>query len=184
MSEKPPSPECFKNIHPVYAHEEPEDPTLPSIFLAGPSPRSSSGTNWRPEALEELEHSGFKGNVFIPLPRNLAELDSNDFTDEMYDKQLAWEQAHLDTATVITFWIPRDLKDLPGFVTNVEFGEYLKSGKIVLGFPEGAAKMKALEWLATEHGVPVFHTLEETLRAGIELVTTLKALEEAGKSEE
>ena len=56
-----------------------------------------------------------------------------------------------------------------GFTTNVEYGLFVKSGKIILGYPPRAQKMKYLDHLARKYNVPVFHTMEETLDAGIAL---------------
>jgi len=41
----------------------------------------------------------------------------------------------------------------------VEFGLWVKSGKILLGSPEGAPKMDYLNWWAVQEGVPVHATL-------------------------
>lgn len=139
----------------IYAHEGP-GAELPSIFLAGPSPREESHPNWRPEALGILRDLDFNGLVFIPLPRDGKWLDD-------YDAQVLWERTYLKGSTVIAFWIPRDLETLPGFTTNVEYGMFLESGKIVLGYPQGAPKMRYLHTVAEMEGVPIFHTLTETL---------------------
>ncbi len=112
--------------------------------------------NWRPEALRILSEHGFKGMVYVPLPRE------GDWAENYY-AQVEWELDFLDKAHMIAFWIPRDLKHLPGFTTNVEFGMYLKSKKIVLGYPQGAAKMRYLDTVARVNNVPVYHSLEETL---------------------
>ncbi len=142
----------------VYAHERPLDIALglPSLFLAGPSPRSAEDKNWRPEAISILEEIGFTGIVYVPLPR-----DGN-WSPE-YDAQVSWELKYLEEATCIAFWIPRDLSYLPGFTTNVEFGLYVRSGKINLGYPVDAPKMKYLDFLAKKFKVPIKHTLRGTL---------------------
>ena len=41
----------------------------PSIFLAGPSPRSSGVPSWRPQALDLLRALGFSGTVLVPERR-------------------------------------------------------------------------------------------------------------------
>jgi hypothetical protein len=38
-----------------------------------------------------------------------------------------WEREGLIKASVIFFWIPRGLPDMPAFTTNVEFGYWLHS---------------------------------------------------------
>ena len=133
-----------------------------SIFLAGPTYRDGQVKNplersWRKQAIDYLAKKKFSGTIYAPEP----------FLGD-YKKQIQWETAHLEKANVILFWIPRDLKMLPGFTTNIEFGEYLNSGKIILGYPKGAPKMKYLEYRARGHRVPVFHNLHRALNRAIE----------------
>ena len=101
--------------------------------------------------------------MFIPLPRDGVYLVE-------YDKQVNWELEHLNKANVIMFWIPRDLKNLPGFTTNVEYGMFLKSGKIVLGYPAGAPKMKYLDMVARMNNVPVSNDLNETIKIALSIL--------------
>ena len=151
-------------MHEVYAHEHPQAEGLSSIFLAGPSPRNAEDYNWRPEALEHLRKKNFSGVVYIPLTRDGIWLPN-------YNAQAEWEWKYLERTDVIAFWIPRDLESLPGFTTNVEFGLYVKSGKVVLGFPEGAPKIRYMQLLAEANGVRVCHTLADTLDAAIALLS-------------
>lgn len=145
----------------IYAHETWNE-NHPSIFLAGPSPRNAEHYNWRPEAVRLLQELHFDGAVFIPLPRD------GDWLDD-YDAQIIWELEYLRRAKAIAFWIPRDKENLPAFTTNVEFGMFAKSGKIVLGYPANAIKMRYLHKIADIEGVPVASTLEETLRHAVEI---------------
>jgi len=140
----------------VYAHEDPQSPGASSIFLAGPSPRNADDYNWRPEALGILSILRFRGTVYVPLPR-----DGNWLAD--YEAQVDWELRFLHMSMVIAFWIPRELTTLPGFTTNVEFGMFVASGKIVLGYPAAAPKMRYLAHLARLYNVPVHNDLTVTL---------------------
>jgi 8-oxo-dGTP pyrophosphatase MutT (NUDIX family) len=146
----------------VYTGEIPPDSFTSSIFLAGPSPRTPSDSNWRTEAIKILEGIGYKGVVFAPVYRDkpTAAFD--------YDKQVEWERQWLNTSDQIVFWVPRDLKTLPGFTTNVEYGMHLRSGKILLGSPEGAPKMDYLEWWAGQEGVENFDDLKAILGRAVE----------------
>ena len=147
----------------VFAHEHPKVKRPDSIFLAGPSPHGKEDYNWRPEALDLLTELGFSGTVYVPLPRD------GEWTDN-YDGQIDWELEYLDAAGARVFWIPRSA-ELPGFTTNVEYGLYLKQPNMVLGYPENAIKMRYLDYVARhKFGVPVFHTLRETLACGIRLL--------------
>lgn len=146
----------------VYAHEERQRTRRRSIFLAGPSPRSSAQHSWRPEAIDTLQRLGFDGTIFVPLPR-----DGN--WSDNYEGQVEWELKHLECADAIAFWIPRS-DELPGYTTNVEYGLYLKSGKVVLGYPPDAPKMRYLQKVADMYNVPTAQTLVETLHIATMLV--------------
>ena len=100
----------------------------------------------------------FEGDIFIPEP----------FEGD-YISQIKWEEKHLDLASCILFWVPRVLPTLPGFTTNIEFGEWMKSEKIVLGYPKDAEKMRYLKYKADKYRVPTFHTLEETIKSAIKM---------------
>lgn len=131
-----------------------------SLFLAGPSPRDPSHPNWRIEALKILEELGYDGVVFVPLP------ETGNWP-AVYDDQVEWEKRHLDMADTIAFWVPRDMEKLPALTTNVEFGMYYSSGKVVLGYPESAPHMRYLATHAMNEKIPVFHDPRESLKAAV-----------------
>src|SRR5581483_11776507 len=90
-----------------------------SIFLAGPTPRSSHVKSWRPEAINILRESNFSGTVLVPERR--------DWTVKFdYIEQVEWEWKGLEDCSIIVFWVPRDLQTMPAFTTNVEFGSYVR----------------------------------------------------------
>ncbi len=152
----------MSNMQIVYAPEQPPSQFSKSIFLAGPSPRDPSDPNWRPAALKALEDMGYDGVVFVPLPKN------GDWSHG-YDTQVEWEYAHLNMADVVVFWVPRS-KELPALTTNVEFGMFYDSGKAILGYPEGAPQMRYLAHHGKLENVPVYSTLEDTLRAAVDRI--------------
>jgi hypothetical protein len=131
-----------------------------SVFLAGPAPRSAEVASWRPEALALLCQAGFAGVVFVPEPADGRSIPS-------YLEQVEWERQALHLADRILFWIPRDMVTLPGLTTNVEFGRWCTSGKVLLGYPPTAQKIKYLAWLAKIEGVPIYHALADVVRAAI-----------------
>jgi nucleoside 2-deoxyribosyltransferase len=131
-----------------------------SIFLAGPTPRSSKVASWRPEALKLLTELGFNGTVYVPEAMDWG-------PHSQYTEQLHWEWEGLNQATVVIFWVPRNIRTLPAFTTNIEFGNLVSSGKALMGYPKEAEKMKYLDALARRHHVPVMHSLRELLSAAI-----------------
>lgn len=116
-----------------------------SIFLAGPTPRSTEVKSWRPQALEILEQLEFDGDVFVP------EFGSGKHGDLEYAHIIDWELEHLGKATVVCFWIPRNLDTMPAFTTNVEFGYHLQNGNVVYGRPNDAPKNRYLDYLYQKH---------------------------------
>lgn len=153
----------------IYAQQPLDDLSPPSLFLAGPTPRAHPVTgvrpvdSWRPEAVVILSGFGYDGTLLVP----------EDDTGGLHgDKvvQLLWETRALTEATAIAFWVPRDLVLLPGFTTNVEFGRWMESRKVVLGFPPGAPKTTTLLFHADRLGIPVAHTLHETLSLAMDLI--------------
>lgn len=148
----------------VYTGETPPESFTSSMFLAGPSPRKPADPNWRTEAITLLEELGYEGVVFAPVYRDQPPATFD------YDAQVGWERKWLNASDQIVFWVPRDLKTLPGFTTNVEYGMWLRSGKILLGSPEGTPKMDYLDWWAEEEGVENFDTLTGILTRAIKKI--------------
>lgn len=141
-----------------------------SMFLAGPSPRELSVSDWRVKALEYLESINFNGTVFLPIPegRFYGKADSTTWS---YNNQVNWECEARNVADIILFWVPRSLSGkMPGFVTNIEFGEDLSSGKIVYGRPVDAEKCKYLDKRFEDLNYQVHETLEDTLNNAVELL--------------
>jgi len=135
-------------------------PLEKSLFLAGPTPRSAKVPSWRPEALRLLSELGFTGTVYVP--------EASDWNPHSeYERQLNWEWEGLNQATVVAFWVPRNIRTLPAFTTNIEFGLLASSGKTLMGYPKDAEKMRYLDALARRHHVPVMHSLRELLAAAV-----------------
>jgi len=134
-------------------------PLEPSIFLAGPTPRDKETKSWRSGAIDEFRKQGFHGKLYVPEGRIL----------ENYDDLVEWEDERLESCDCIMFWIPRELKKMPAFTTNIEWGRWESSGKVVLGAPEGAPKMGYIRYYANKHGVPQSTDLAETVRLAIKM---------------
>jgi hypothetical protein len=139
-------------MRPVFVPEP--IPSGPSIFLAGPTPRNPVDRTWRPEALRLL--ADFDGFVFCP------ETDAWGWHGN-FGEQVEWEEAALKAATVIVFWVPRELLKMPGFTTNIEFGNWMGSGKVVFGAPPRAPKTGYMRYYCEKLGIPQADTLKDTL---------------------
>lgn len=137
------------------------DAATKSVFLAGPTHREKGKYSWRDKAAEYFQHFGFEGNLFLPEP----------FIDGTFEQQIAWEAYHLDRAKCIMFWIPRDMKNgLPALTTNIEWGRWENSGKVVLGAPEHADNMRYIKFYARRNRVPTADKLHRTVKLAMEMV--------------
>lgn len=133
-----------------------------SIFLAGPTPRDKEITSWRNEACKILEKLNFDGLVYIPEYSSWK--PKADYVD-----QAMWERKALTNASIIVFWIPRKLPEMPAFTTNVEFGYWLHTNKVIYGRPDNAEKIKYLDWLyKLDYNEEPINNLEELLTKAIE----------------
>lgn len=153
------------SVIPVYFGESFPDPVTKQLFLAGPTPRNDQTPSWRPEALRVLERLGYDGHVFVPEKRG-----GGWNTD--YNAQIEWEEDGLKRADCILFWIPRVMPHMAGLTTNVEFGRWYESGKVVLGTPPEAEHVSYLRYYARKFNVPTSDTLEETAAAAIVMIGT------------
>ena len=132
----------------VFADDSLPTEVTKTIFLAGPNPRYKNGDavlrTWRHDVLEELERIGYGGHVFIPMPIGsfYGETVSGAVAD--YDHQIEWEDAAMMRADVILMWVDRT-STLRGMTTNIEFGRYLDSGRLIYGRPENADGCRYLD---------------------------------------
>lgn len=140
----------------VYAKEQFPTTITKSIMLCGPTPRSTEVVSWRPQVFDILNSIGFDGHVFVPEPRNSNWI--GDYTD-----QIEWEDQALNIADAIMFWIPRNMKTMPGLTTNVEFGLWANSGKIILGYPDKAENVRYLQHIADKLKIQTTQTLYKTI---------------------
>lgn len=149
----------------IYTGEATPKSLKKSIFLAGPTPRSPNVKSWRPEALKILEQTGYDGVVFVPEFRERGNYQ------EHYDDYINWEHDGLNMADCILFWVPRKLKTMPAFTTNVEFGLFCRSGKVVLGAPKNAVKTEYLKNVAGKCLIPQFTSLKDTVDATLKVIS-------------
>jgi hypothetical protein len=92
---------------------------------------------------------------------------------ERYEHQVDWETAARAAATCVLFWIPRDVRSLPGRTTNVEFGLDAGTGRAVLGCPPDCPnpeRNRYLAYVAYRLGVPVAESLSATVSAALAIV--------------
>lgn len=143
-----------------------------SIFLAGPSPRYHKGDTpslgtWRHAAIDLLAQLGYDGVVYIPLPKSAFVPGKLDVDAINYFRQVAWEKDALNRADVIFFYVDRK-EDNQGLTTNVEFGKYIDSGRLVYARPADAVKVRYLDNMIFDKDLVVHFTLMEGLNECVE----------------
>lgn len=150
---------------PVYAGEEPTT-DHPGIFLAGPTPRNNQATSWRPRMLKILTELNWPGYVYIPESRNKSYLKS-------YIDHVQWEEDMLLKADCILFWIARHFPHMPGQTTNDEWGFWKDSGKVVLGYPKWAERIRYQHHYAVKYNVPISNSMTITANHAMALAEEL-----------
>ena len=150
-------------------------PAGPAVFLAGPTPdKSAPVPSWRPQAVDVLA-AQWTG----PEPLTVLTPESRGgVRAERYEHQVDWETAARGSADAILFWIPRDMRTMPGMTTNVEFGLDVSTGRAVLGCPADCPnpeRNRYLIYVARRHGVPVCTTLADTAAAALAVVAATGA---------
>jgi hypothetical protein len=153
----------------AYAQEDAPASWDAAIFLAGPTPRSPDVASWRPDAVEALRRRWLDGGDAGRLVIFVPEAREGGFTGA-WETQVEWEDASLHAADVIAFWVPREMGTLPGLTTNVEWGRWEASGKVVLGTPPDAPATRYLRHYADRHGVPTSDTLDATMDSALALL--------------
>jgi hypothetical protein len=77
--------------------------------------------------------------------------------------------AHLENCSLVVFWVPRKFPDMPALTTNVEFGSYVRSGRMLYGRPNDSEKNRYLLYTKLTERVP--HTnLNDLLKEAVDLV--------------
>lgn len=60
---------------------------------------------------------------------------------------------------------------MPAFTTNVEFGYWLHSNKVIYGRPDDAVKIKYLDWLyELDYNEKPFNNLDDLLKGAVKKV--------------
>lgn len=148
----------------VHSGEEPPGQWTASLFLAGPTPRSDEVASWRPEALAGIRRRWNQPGrlvVFVPEPR-----DGTRWPD--YDANRAWELRWGDRADVVLFWMARDMRTMPALTSATEWGLWHPSGRVVLGTPAEAERVRYTQAGAAEHHVPTTDTLPEAIQLALD----------------
>ena len=124
----------------IYSNQN-YDKNIKSIFLAGPTPRSNKIKSWRIEAIKYFEKYGFDGNILVPEDKE------NKIQEEGNIPNMIWDNNALLGADLIVFWIPREIPDMIGLTTNIEFGYFINKKPIIYGRPLDSVRNEYNDWL-------------------------------------
>lgn len=142
----------------------------PAVFLAGPIQGAS---DWQEDAFRLLRE--LAPGLHVSSPRRPGEA-KGDFTDVMYDDQVAWEARWLrrcGAQGAILFWLAKEVEHVPGRAyaqtTRFELGEWVARSHLGLarlvvgiepGFPGARYVSRRLRQSCPQ--APLCDTLEET----------------------
>ncbi|MFB9659949.1 nucleoside 2-deoxyribosyltransferase domain-containing protein [Glycomyces mayteni] len=149
----------------VHANETPPQWWDAAVFLAGPLPRDPGVASWNPEAIALLRDQWTRPGRLVVFTPELREGVLTDYTG-----QIEWEHRAMHDADVVLFWVPRDLATMPALTTNIEWGIWYATGKVVYGAPPEAVKNEYLRHLAESRGVPVAERLGDTVAAALAMI--------------
>jgi hypothetical protein len=152
------------NVNVVYTLQDMPPAALPSLFLAGPTPRQAYVKSWRPEALRMIRRCQKAMIVFYPEPPGLDKWDPDGV------KHVRWERNALTRSSVILFWMDRKLTTMPGFRSNTEWGFWTARdpSRLILAHPVKAPGMRGMIDDAQCHNIPVVHSLSAGINLALE----------------
>lgn len=161
------------------------DTVLPGqgVFLAGPTPPGGDMlTGWRRVVNEKLKtNKKLNAGMIVVSPepetgywRHIGNVDPDDATDIVQNKQIPWEWQYLNLCDITAFWLPTYwTQEKSGeFAPNIgptsrwEFGYFLQEclknptrKKFIVGSPEDAESIKWARKITEVNGIH-WHTLK------------------------
>lgn len=154
----------------VYALQEFPNPRVPSIFLAGPTPRKSFIKSWRPRALQMIRRYRQEVVIYYPEPQHADKWNPDS------DEHLDWRRAAMVRSRIILFWVDRKLEHLPGFRTNTDWGHWTARdpGRLVLAYPQSAPGMRGMYNDALCYNIPYLHSLSAGIGIALEMALSTR----------
>jgi hypothetical protein len=153
------------SVRTIFAGEPLPDRWDASVYLCGPT-EADPRADWRRTAVEALTRQRPAGGGV------LAVLYPEPLTGTLpFAAHVEWEEIALSAADVIAFFVPRRMLDLPGLITNVKWGRFQESGRVVLGAPDDAERNGYLLHFARGNGVYAGNSVEDTMKAAVRAVS-------------
>ena len=128
-----------------------------SIFLAGTIDNGDS-LNWQDKVIIELINLGIECEVFNPR----REYWNPNPTKEDMEKQIKWEQDHLDSADVIAMVL---LDESKSPISLLELGLYTKSNKIIVFCTPNFYRFDNVRLTCEKYNIELIQDLHPTIIA-------------------
>jgi len=163
-----------KQMHVVYYGDNLEPHRYrPSVYLDGPKTMSTAiKFQWRTRMINQFTRDGFNHVVIIPEKRK-GNGYPNYGTHEFYE----WEEAAMNMATIVMFWIPRDSRIFPGRDINDRWGAYKLKKNVILGIPSGSEETGYQNWYSDRNDITVVHHLENMVQYVTQMLDQFASLE-------
>ena len=145
----------------VYTLEKIPDNFTNSIFLAGPVYNTGLEKSWRDIVIYTLKQLNYTGVVFIPEMRDGGRCD---YTLEIHE----WENRCIACSDFILMNLYKNIeKGIYGLTSNIEFGRYINSKKLVLNFTD-SYDFKYMEYVSDVHKIPSFTNMYSAVKFCVE----------------
>lgn len=147
----------------MHIYKPPSPVALPAdarvVFLAG-SIEMGAARDWQVELCNALVDR----DVVVLNPRR-DEWDASwrqSITEPRFRDQVEWELAGLERANVIAMWFAPDTK---APITLLELGLHARSGKLLIGCPDGYWRKGNVEIVCARYGIPLVSEWSEFVAA-------------------
>jgi len=120
-----------------------------AIFLAG-SIEMGTAIDWQAQIAEAL--ASRDGVILNPRRDAWDSSWTQSITDARFREQVTWELDGLDLADVIAVWFAPDTK---APITLLELGLHVKSGRVIVGCPDGYWRKGNIEVVCARFGAPL-----------------------------
>ena len=127
----------------------------PVVFLAGSIDNGKSG-NWAQTLTDSI--SDLKINILNPRRDDWNPDVDQSIDDPMFNEQVHWELRGMEVAkTIAMYFEPESISP----ITLLEFGLWVRSGKLIVACPPGFWRRGNLEVTGDRYDVPIMNSLEE-----------------------
>jgi nucleoside 2-deoxyribosyltransferase-like protein len=130
-----------------------------SVFLAG-SIEMGAAIDWQADITARF--ADLHGVILNPRRDDWDPTWKQSMDDARFRGQVEWELDGLDRASVIAMWFVPETR---APVTLLELGLYARSGRVIVGCPEGFWRRGNVEIVCARSGIPMLASFEDFVAA-------------------